>query len=224
MVIKVSKEILEGLSKALIEGKEEEAKSAAQKAVDTGIPVFDLIKEMEKAMGVVGQKFSDKEYFLSELVESGNAMKAAIQIIEPHIKPGEIEATGKVVFGTVYEDLHDIGKNMVVSALIAAGFEVHDLGVDVPPEKFVEAVKKHNPDILAMSALMGSTVPNMQKTVKALEENGLRDKVRIMVGGAPILQWGQRFADMIGADYFGKDPLDGVKVAEKIMKGIKEEA
>lgn len=209
--------ILEELSKAVIEGDAEAAKKAAEDAIEAKVSALDAVMEMQKAMGVVGEKFEAKEYFLSELITAGTAMKVAMEVIEPHIKPGEVAVTGKVVFGTVEGDLHDIGKNVVIAAMRGRGFEVHDLGKDVPPDKFVESTKEVEPNIVAMSALMSTTLPAMERTIKALKDAGLREKVKVMVGGAPVLQLGDVFVKRIGADAYGEDAFDAVKRAEKLI-------
>ena len=142
-------------------------------------------------------------------------MKEGMTILEPYLKAGDMKAAGKVVIGTVRGDLHDIGKNIVVMLLRAANFEVIDLGVDVSPEQFVEAVKKYNPDIVAMSALLTTTMIEMENVIESLKKSGLRDKVKVIIGGAPVTP---EFARKIGADAAAKDAVEGVRICSEWMK------
>jgi len=188
-------------------------KRAAKEAIDAGITPYEAIMEgMAKGMEVVGQKYEAGEYFLAELIMAGETMKEGLSVLEPYMKTGDMKHIGKVVIGTVEGDLHDIGKNVVITLLTASGFEVIDLGVDVPAEKFVEAVKQYKPDIVAMSALLTTTMVNMAKVIKALEQAGLRDKVKIIVGGAPLTE---EYAKQIGADAYGRDAVEGVNICKK---------
>lgn len=186
-------------------------------AIEAGIPAYDVVmKGMSKGMEVVGEKYERNEYFLAELIMAGEVMKEGMKVLEPHLKSSEMKKVGKVVIGTVRGDLHDIGKNIVVTLLSAAGFDVIDLGVDVPPEKFVEAVKEYKPDILGMSALLTTTMIEMENVIKALKEAGLRDKVKIIIGGAPITK---EYADKIGADAAARDAVEGVNICKTWMTG-----
>jgi corrinoid protein of di/trimethylamine methyltransferase len=188
-------------------------KRAAKEAIDAGVTPYEAIMEgMAKGMEVVGQKYEAGEYFLAELIMAGETMKEGLSVLEPYMKTGDMKHIGKVVIGTVEGDLHDIGKNVVITLLTASGFEVIDLGVDVPAEKFVEAVKQYKPDIVAMSALLTTTMVNMAKVIKALEQAGLRDKVKIIVGGAPLTE---EYAKQIGADAYGRDAVEGVNICKK---------
>ena len=146
---------------------------------------------------------------------AGEVMKEGMKVLEPYLRGSEIRKIGKVVIGTVRGDLHDIGKNIVATLLSAAGFEVIDLGVDVPPEKFVEAVKEHNPDIIGMSALLTTTMIEMENVIKALKEAGLRNRVKIIIGGAPITR---EFAEKIGADAAARDAVEGVNICKSWVK------
>ena len=169
-------EILERLKDAIVNLDIDAVQKAARDAIKAGIPAYKAIIEgMAKGMEIVGQKYEDGEYFLAELIMAGETMKEGMAILEPYLKAGDIKTAGKVVIGTVRGDLHDIGKNIVVMLLRAANFEVIDLGVDVSPEQFVEAVKKHNPDIVAMSALLTTTMIEMENVIESLKKNGLRD-------------------------------------------------
>jgi len=188
-------------------------KRAAKEAIDAGVTPYEAIMEgMAKGMEVVGQKYEAGEYFLAELIMAGETMKEGLSVLQPYMKAGDMKHIGKVVIGTVEGDLHDIGKNVVITLLTASGFEVIDLGVDVPAEKFVEAVKQYKPDIVAMSALLTTTMVNMAKVIKALEQAGLRDKVKIIVGGAPLTE---EYAKQIGADAYGRDAVEGVNICKK---------
>jgi len=206
-------EILARLRDAIVNLDYEGIRDVAREAIEAGLSPYEAIMEgMAKGMDIVGQKYEQGEYFLAELIMAGETMKEGLSVLEPYMKKGEIKHIGKVVIGTVEGDLHDIGKNIVITLLTASGFEVVDLGVDVSAEKFVEAVRKHKPDIVAMSALLTTTMVNMEKVVKALEEAGLRDKVKIIVGGAPLTE---EFAKQIGADAYGRDAVVGVEICRR---------
>jgi len=209
-------EILERLKDAIVNLDIDAVQKAARDAVKAGIPAYKAIIEgMAKGMEIVGQKYEDGEYFLAELIMAGETMKEGMSILEPYLKAGDIKAAGKVVIGTVRGDLHDIGKNIVVMLLRAANFEVIDLGVDVAPEQFVEAVKEHDPDIVAMSALLTTTMIEMENVIESLKKSGLRDKVKVIIGGAPVTP---EFARKIGADAAAKDAVEGVRICSEWMK------
>ena len=202
-------EILARLRDAIVNLDIEAVQKAAKDAIDAGIPAYKAIVEgMAKGMEIVGKKYEDGEYFLAELIMAGETMKEGMAVLEPYLKVGDIKSAGKVVIGTVRGDLHDIGKNVVVTLLKAANFEVIDLGVDVSAEQFVEAVKEHNPDIVAMSALLTTTMIEMENVIESLKKSGLRDKVKIIIGGAPITP---EYAKKIGADAAAKDAVEGVR-------------
>lgn len=186
-----------------------------EEAVGAGVPAYQVVMEgMAKGMEVVGEKYERNEYFLAELIMAGETMKEGMKALEPHLKAGELKRTGKVVIGTVRGDLHDIGKNIVATLLNAAGFEVIDLGVDVPPEKFIEAIKENSPDILGMSALLTTTMIEMEAIIKELKKAGLRNKIKIIIGGAPITK---EYAEKIGADAAAKDAVEGVNICKSWM-------
>jgi len=208
-------EILARLRDAIVNLDIEAVQKAAKDALEAGIPAYKAVMEgMAKGMEIVGQKYEDGEYFLAELIMAGETMKEGMTVLEPHLKAGDIKTAGKVVIGTVRGDLHDIGKNVVVTLLKAANFEVIDLGVDVSPEQFIEAVKKHNPDIVAMSALLTTTMIEMESVIEGLKKSGLRDKVKIIIGGAPITP---EYAEKIGADAAAKDAVEGVRICSEWM-------
>jgi len=210
------KEILGKLRDAIVNLDIEGVKKASEEAISSGMPAYKAVIEgMAKGMEIVGQKYEDGEYFLAELIMAGETMKEGMTVLEPYLKTGDIKSAGKVVIGTVKGDLHDIGKNVVVTLLKAANFEVVDLGVDVSAEQFVEAVKKNSPDIVAMSALLTTTMIEMESIIKALQKAGLRKKVKIIIGGAPITP---EYAKKIGADAAAKDAVEGVRTCTEWMK------
>ena len=207
------KEILSRLRESLVNLDIDGIKQACEHALKVGIPPVKALTEgMAKGMNVVGEKYEAGEYFLSELIMAGEVMKEGMKILEPHLKETEIKKLGKVVLATVKGDLHDIGKNIVVTLLDAAGFEVIDLGVDVPAEKILETVQMQKPDILAMSALVTTTMPEMENVIKQLKKTGQRRKVKVIVGGAPLTEV---YAEIIGADAYGPDALAGVNICKK---------
>jgi len=211
------KEILEKLRDCVVNLDIEGIQEACKEAIEAGIPAYKAISDgMAKGMNIVGQKYENNEYFLAELIMAGETMKEGMKILEPHLKSADVKKIGKVIIGTVRGDLHDIGKNIVITLLESAGFEVIDLGVDVPPEKFVEAVREHKPDILGMSALLTTTMLEMENTIKALKEAGLRDKVKIIIGGAPITP---EYAEKIGADAAARDAVEGVNICKSWVSG-----
>jgi len=186
---------------------------ACKDALVAGIPPYEAVMEgMAKGMEIVGQKYETNEYFLAELITAGEVIKEGMKILGPHLKSGDLKVIGKVVIGTVRGDLHDIGKNVVSTLLKAAGFEVIDLGVDVPAEKFVEALRERKPDILAMSALLTATMPEMETVIKEVEKAKIRNKVKVIIGGALITT---EYAKKIGADAAAKDAVEGVNLCKK---------
>jgi len=212
------REILDRLRDSIVNLDIEGVRKACKDAVESGIPPYKaVIDGMAKGMEIVGQKYEANEYFLAELIMAGETMKEGMKILEPHLKAGDVKATGRVVIGTVKGDLHDIGKNIVVTLLEAAGFDVIDLGIDVSAEKFVEAVKNNSSDIVAMSALLTTTMTEMENIIKEIEKAGLRDKVKVIIGGAPITP---DYARKIGADAAAKDAVEGVKICKAWMRQI----
>jgi 5-methyltetrahydrofolate--homocysteine methyltransferase len=202
-------EILSNLQDAIVNLDIDGVKRASEEALSSGLPAYKAVVDgMAKGMEIVGQKYEDGEYFLAELIMAGETMKEGMMVLEPHLKAGDIKIAGKVVIATVRGDLHDIGKNVVVTLLKAANFEIIDLGVDIKAEQFVEAVKENNPDIVAMSALLTTTMIEMEAVVKKLKEAGLRENIKIIIGGAPITP---EYAKKIGADAAAKDAVEGVR-------------
>lgn len=206
---------IEQLYQAVLEGDREIARESTEAALAEGIPAAQILNEgMIAAMKEVGRLFEDGEYFVPEMLIAARAMKEALALLKPHLAQAAVKSAGKVVSGTVSGDLHDIGKNLVSVMLEGAGFEIADLGTDVPPEKFVEAVRDHQPDIVAMSALLTTTMPNMRNTIEALEQSGLRDRVKVIVGGAPLTD---RYAKEIGADGYAADASRAVALAREMV-------
>jgi len=205
-------EILGKIRDAIVNLDIDGVQNACKEAIEAGIPAYKAVTDgMAEGMVIVGEKYENNEYFLAELIMAGETMKEGMIVLEPHLKSGDLKKIGKVAIGTVRGDLHDIGKNVVVTLLGAAGFDIVDLGVDVPSEKFVEAVKENNPDILGMSALLTTTMIEMESVIKALKKAGVRDKVKIIIGGAPITQ---EYADKIGADAAARDAVQGVNICK----------
>jgi 5-methyltetrahydrofolate--homocysteine methyltransferase len=206
---------LHQLYSAILNGEEKLAFQLAEQALSQGESPADLISRwMIPAMDEVGRLFEAQEYFIPELLLAGRAMKAALEPLRPLLAASGAQPTGRVVIGTVKGDLHDIGKNLVASMLEGAGFEVFDLGIDVPAEKFVEAVRTRNPDIVALSALLSVTMPEMKKTIDALNLAGIRGQVKILVGGAPVTR---DYAESVGADGYGDNASSAVTLARSLL-------
>jgi 5-methyltetrahydrofolate--homocysteine methyltransferase len=188
-----------------------------KKLIAEGVSSIEVVNALTQVLKEIGKKFESGELFLVHLVVAGDlARRATAEVLEPLLKKsgGERKALGRVVIGTVAGDIHDIGKNIVAMLLFTAGFEVYDLGKDVSAEEFVKKIKELNPDIVAMSALLTTTLPAQREVVQALNKSGLRDKVKILVGGAPTTgEW----AKEIGADGYGADAIEAVKVAKKLL-------
>jgi 5-methyltetrahydrofolate--homocysteine methyltransferase len=196
---------------AILNGDSKTAIAATQQALAEGQDPLNLINNcMVKAMDEVGRRFECDEYFVPELLLSARAMKGALALLRPLLSERGAESAGRVVIGTVKGDLHDIGKNLVASMLEGGGFEVVDLGADVAPEKFVEAVRNSDARIVCLSALLTVTMPSMKKTIDALSAAGVRGRVKVLIGGAPVTQ---RFADEIGADGYGESATAAVALA-----------
>jgi corrinoid protein of di/trimethylamine methyltransferase len=212
------REVLDKIKNCIVELNLEGITEAIKEALELGIPPYTVLMDgMAEGMKDVGKKYEAGEYFLAELVVAGEVMKEGMKVLEPKLKLQNIKAKGVVVIGTVKGDLHDIGKDVVATLLKSAGFEVIDLGVDVPPERFVEEAKSRNAHIVATSALLTTTMPEIGNVIKALEDAKIRSKVKVIVGGAPLTK---DFAEKIGADAYGKDAVEGVKICENWMKGV----
>jgi len=208
-------ELLSELSKAVIEGNLDEIVDLTQDALDDGLSAKDILdKGLMPGMDHVGVEFKAGNMFVPEVLRSARAMQSSMVLIKPLLAETGASMTGKVLIGTVKGDLHDIGKNLVGMMCEGAGFEVNDLGKDIEAQAFVDAVKEYEPDILGMSALLTTTMRAMEHTVKALEEAGVRDKVKIMIGGAPVTQ---AFSDQIGADGYASNAASAAELAKKFM-------
>jgi 5-methyltetrahydrofolate--homocysteine methyltransferase len=207
--------VLKEISEALLVGNAAKVKELVEKALGEGISPKDIIQQgLIPGMNVVGTKFKNNEYYVPEVLIAARAMHAGLDIVKPLLADSGIEPTGRVAIGTVKGDLHDIGKNLVAMMLEGAGFEVNDLGIDVTADKFVEAAKDGSAEVIAMSALLTTTMPSMADTIKALEAAGLRDKVKVMIGGAPVTQ---NYADEIGADGYSSDAASAVDKAKELL-------
>ena len=207
-------ETLKALYEAVMEGQRDVAKESVEKALADGVDPGEILDAMINAMGEVGRLFEEGEYFVPEMLIAARAMKTGMDILKPQLVDADIQPAGKIVAGTVKGDLHDIGKNLVCMMLEGAGFQVVDLGSDVSPEAFVNAVNEHHPDFIAMSALLTTTMPNMQTTIEALKTAGVRDQVKVLIGGAPITD---AYAEKIGADGYAPDASRAVKLAKALV-------
>ena len=206
---------IEAIYNAVLEGDAAGAKAGVTAALNASIAPETILKEgLIAAMGEVGRLFEENEYFVPEMLVAARAMQAGLTLLKPHLAAGGTVSTGKVIIGTVKGDLHDIGKNLVAMMLEGAGFEVVDLGTDVAPERFVKAVMEHKPQVIGMSALLTTTMPSMGTTVKALTEAGVRDQVKVMIGGAPVTE---AFARQIGADGYSTDASAAVRLAKSLV-------
>jgi 5-methyltetrahydrofolate--homocysteine methyltransferase len=208
--------ILKEIKDALMRGDREGVSKHTKAALDAGVAIPDILnKGLIAGMEVIGSKFKNNEVFIPEVLISAKAMHSGMALIEPHFLRCGIKPVGKVVIGTVKGDLHDIGKNIVSMMLKGSCFDVEDCGIDVPTEKFIEAIRKSGADILAMSSLLTTSMNSMKDTIKALKDSGLRDKIKIMVGGAPVTQ---EFAEAIEADCYAKDAAIAVDKAKELLK------
>jgi 5-methyltetrahydrofolate--homocysteine methyltransferase len=206
---------LQALAEALIVGNRDKVRELTQAALDEGVSPETIINEgLIAGMSVVGEKFKNNEFYVPEVLIAARAMHAGMDIVKPLLAGSGIEPVGRVVIGTVKGDLHDIGKNLVMMMLEGAGFEIHDLGVDVPADKFVSTAQSERCGIVALSALLTTTMPAMADTIKALEEAGIRDQVKVMIGGAPVTQ---HYADEIGADGYAPDAASAVDKAKELL-------
>jgi 5-methyltetrahydrofolate--homocysteine methyltransferase len=206
--------IYERLSTAVLEGKEDRVPRLVQKALDEGLPPKDILDNgLVVGMNEVGARFKRGDMFVPEVLMAAKSMHAGLNVLRPELVASGAQLIGTIVMGTVKGDLHDIGKNLVGMLCEGAGFEVIDLGFNVEPEKFIEAIKEHQPNLVGMSALLTTTMRAMGHTIKAIEEAGLRDQVKIMVGGAPV---DAEFAERIGADGYGSNAPSGADLAKRL--------
>jgi 5-methyltetrahydrofolate--homocysteine methyltransferase len=206
---------LETIYEAVLKGDAGTTEAEVQAALDAGTPPEDILyKACIPAMEEVGRQFEEGEKFVPEMLISARAMQTGMGLLKPLLLQADIQTVGTVVVGTVAGDLHDIGKNLVGMMLEGSGFEVVDLGTDVSPQAFVDAVREHEPHVIGMSALLTTTMPSMGATIEALREAGLREGVKVMIGGAPITQ---DFADKIGADGFAPDASSASRAAKALV-------
>ncbi|MHC4717249.1 MAG: corrinoid protein [Planctomycetota bacterium] len=206
---------LQGIADALIKGDRDTVVELTKQALDEGTPPGDVLNNgLVAGMGVVGERFKNNEVYVPEVLIAARAMRGGMEVLEPHLKKGGIEPIGSVVLGTVKGDLHDIGKNLVGMMLQGAGLKVVDVGVDVPAEKFIDAVKESGSKVLAMSALLTTTMPQMPEVIQAVKDAGM--DVKTMVGGAPVTQ---AYADEIGADGYAPDAASAADKAMELIKG-----
>ncbi len=209
--------LLEQIVEATVEGDQERCAALAQQVLDQDLDPLEAIQEgFTKGMLIVGEKFARMEYYLPELMRCADVMKAALKVLEPHLGQGqESGSQGTIVLGTIQGDMHDLGKNIVKTMLQAAGFTIYDLGYDVPVRRFVEKAEEVNADIIAASAILTTTMAYMPDLVDLLKEMGIRDKFKIMLGGAPVTS---EFAMEAGADGYGENAAEAVSVAKRLMQ------
>ena len=208
-------DILQQMQKDLYSGEIDKVKAAAQKALDEGVSAAEILSDgLIAGMDEVGKDFKAGDLFIPEVLLSAKAMHAGLDVLRPLLAESGAPALGKIVLGTVRGDLHDIGKNLVGMMLEGAGFEIVDLGTDVSPEEFVEAVRAEGAELLGMSALLTTTMPSMEATIEALTEAGLRDKVKVLIGGAPVTAG---FAKEIGADAYAPDAASATDTARSFL-------
>jgi methylmalonyl-CoA mutase cobalamin-binding domain/chain len=201
--------IVEKLKSDIVNLNMDEAVSDASQALELGISAYDLTDAMRAAAGMIGQKWESGEYFIGELVASGSVLRAITDILKPMLAPEKAKYKGRLIIGSAPEDLHDIGKNLVIAVFLGAGFEVTDLGIDVPVEKFVEAAKKEKSVAVGISALTSTTMETMGDVIKGLKAAGTRKALKVIIGGAPVTE---SFAKSVGADAYATDAIQGLKI------------
>jgi len=206
---------LKTITETLLTGDGEKVEELTRAALDAGIAAKDILNQgLIAGMDIVGERMESGEMFIPEVLMSAQAMGGAVEILKPLLSDEDSASGGTIVLGTVKGDLHDIGKNLVSMMMESAGFKVINMGVDIDPAAFIQAIKDNDADILALSALLTTTMPMMEQTIKSVEASGLRDKVKILVGGAPV---NQSFADEIGADGYAPDAGSASKLAKQLM-------
>ena len=210
---------LQAIAENIIKGQALKVRELVKQALEEKIPVREILHEgLIAGMDVVGEKFKNNEFYVPEVLIAARAMKQGMELIRPQLIEEKVEPLGKAAIGTVKGDLHDIGKNLVSMMLEGAGFEVIDLGIDVSPEKFIDAVKTKGAQLICMSALLTTTMPSMQTTIEAVKEAGLSGSVGVMIGGAPVTQ---AYADQVGANGYAPDAASAAEVAKALIEAMK---
>lgn len=213
----MSSELLNQISQSLVDGDPDATFALTQQALASGIEPLVIIRGgLMPGMNIVGENFASGEFFLPDLIIAADGMKRAMELLEPELRARQqvLESPGTVVIGTVKGDIHEIGKSLVATMLSANGFKVHDLGVDVPIEKFIQTIKDTNANLLGMSALLTTTMTMQREVIKALDASGMRQQVKVMIGGAPITR---SWAEEIGADGYAEDAMGAVTLAKKLV-------
>lgn len=206
---------LQEMATLLEQGNVNAVKTLTQRLLDNGVPAQTILNEgLIAGMAVVGEQMRCGEMYLPEVLQSASVMHAAMDILKPHLLSGGVEPIGRIVLGTVKGDMHDIGKNLVGIMLQGAGFEIIDLGINTPPEEFVEAIRQHRPKLVGLSAMLTTTMLVMKKTIEVINTSGVRSQIKIIIGGAPITQ---RFSDEIGADAYAKDAVSAVDKVKELL-------
>ena len=215
--MRTKEELLKALSDCVVDMEDEEVNEVAEEYVSAGYPAIDgILQGLVDGMNKAAQLYEEEEYYIPELLICSDAMYNGLEILKPHLPQTDNEAKSKVVIGVVEGDTHDIGKNLVRIMLEAAGFEIYDLGRDVTLENFVEKAKEVNADVVAMSTLMSTTMPGMEKVVQLLKEAGIREQVKVIIGGAP-LSWA--YAKKIGADGYSENAVEAVRLVKDLLAG-----
>ncbi len=210
------KEKIQAVFEAVLNGAMADTSGLVQEAIDAGLEADVILKEgLIAAMSEIGQQFEIGEAYVPEMLISAKSMKFGLELLRPHLVAADVQPVGKVIIGTVQGDLHDIGKNLVAMMMEGVGFEVIDLGADVKPEKIIEAIEEHKPDIVAMSALLTTTMGNMKTVINMMEDAGVHKGISVMIGGAPVTQ---DYADEIGADGFSIDASQAASLAKKLIE------
>jgi 5-methyltetrahydrofolate--homocysteine methyltransferase len=208
-------DILKQIEENIIDGKFKETEGLVRTALEEGKTPNEIIENaLSKGIDEVGRRFRNDEYFLPEVMTCARAMSSAIEVLKPHFTTQKKTTIGTFLIGTVEGDMHDIGKNIVSMMMEAAGFMVYDIGIDVKPEVFIREIKEKSPELVGISALLTMTMPMQRRTIEAIKEAGLRDKIKILVGGAPV---DQAWADEIGADAYGEDAIDCVEKSKALL-------
>lgn len=209
-------EKIQAVYDAVLNGAMADTTALVQDAIDAGLEANVILKEgLIAAMSEIGHKFETGEAYVPEMLISAKSMKFGLELLRPHLVAADVQPVGKVIIGTVQGDLHDIGKNLVAMMMEGAGFEVIDLGADVKPEKIIEAIEEHKPNIVALSALLTTTMGNMKTVITKMEEAGVSHEISVLIGGAPVTQ---DYADEIGADGFGIDASQAANLAKKLVE------